>query len=187
VSHVDPSRLPSHRRKTRRSLVTLALVVLMLFFAFWYAYSYYRASGAPRATPPSSSCTKTAAPTPATITLNVYNATDRNGLAARTATALRHRGFKVATVSNDPLQKTVAGAAEVRYGRSGLASSRLVLATVKGAKPVQDGRTDASVDLVLGAKFTALAPVPKAKPASKPAAKPTARPTGTATHTAGGC
>jgi hypothetical protein len=168
-----------HNRR-RRTLVTLALVILMLFFAFWYAYSYYRASGAPSAHPPVTCATSTA-PTPRTVTLNVYNATDRNGLAARTATQLRQRGFTVATVSNDPLQKTVTGTAEVRYGRSGLAASRLVLAEVKGAKAVQDSRTDASVDLVLGAKFTALAPVPKAKPAprttSKPAAKPTSTPT----------
>jgi hypothetical protein len=158
--------------------VTLGVVLLLLFFAFWYAYSYYRASGQPSAHPPTPSCTQSAAaPVPAAITLNVYNATDRNGLAARTATQLRQRGFKVATVSNDPLQRAVAGTADVRYGKSGAAAAKVVAATVRGARLVPDSRTDSSVDLVVGSKFTALAPVHKAaavKPASKPAAKPKA-------------
>ena len=33
------------RRKRRRSLITLGGVLLGLFFAFWYALSYYRAAG----------------------------------------------------------------------------------------------------------------------------------------------
>ena len=59
-------------------------------------------------------------------------------------------------MTNDPLQRTVTGTAEVRYGKSGAAKAKLVLGLVKGAKPVRDARTDASVDLVLGDKFTAL-------------------------------
>jgi hypothetical protein len=88
-------------------------------------------------------------------------------LAAETAAEVRKRGFKVSTVANDPLQKTIPGAAEVRYGRAAKASSKTVLALVKGAKAVQDGRTDASVDLVLGEKFTSLARA--AKPTTPPA------------------
>ena len=91
----------------------------------------------------------------------MYNATNRSGLAARTATEVRKRGFKVATVANDPLQKTVDRTAEVRYGKTGANGAKLVLALVKGAKAVPDARTDSSVDLVLGEKFTALTALPK--------------------------
>ena len=181
MSHVaESASRDSRRARRRRTLITLAVVALMLFFAFWYAYSYYRASGQAAATGPTPTCTRTTAPTPATITVNVYNATDRNGLAARTAEQVRKRGFKVGSVSNDPLSRTIKGTAEVRYGKAGEASSKLVRALVTGAKAHPDTRTDASVDLVLGNSFKALAPVPKSK------AKPTTKPTATAT-TSGGC
>ena len=193
MSYVVESGASSSRRsRRRRALITLAVVALMLFFAFWYAYSYYRTtSNAPQGTP-AATCTSTAAPTPAKITVNVYNATERNGLAAKTATEVRKRGFKVSTVSNDPLAKQVAGPAEVRYGKSGAPASKLVIALVKGAKAVQDARVDGSVDLVLGEKFTTLAPAPRpaAKPAAKPAAttKPaTTKPATSTTTTAAGC
>ncbi|HEV7196196.1 MAG TPA: LytR C-terminal domain-containing protein [Pedococcus sp.] len=174
---VETGASSAGRSRRRRSLITLALVALMLFFAFWYAYSYYRASGSPQASASTSTCTGTTTPVPSAITVNVYNATQREGLAARTAAEVRKRGFKVSSVANDPLQHTVTGVAEVRYGRAATESSKLVLALVKGGKLVLDGRTDGTVDLVLGEKFKALSPVVKAKPV----AKPTARPTGTAT------
>ena len=46
-----------HARQRRRSLITLAVVLLGLFFAFWYAWSYYQAEqdhtdDDERATPP---------------------------------------------------------------------------------------------------------------------------------------
>ena len=178
---VESGASSSRRARRRRALVTLAVVALMLFFAFWYAYSYFRTSGKPSAAPPTTaSCTVApSAPKPQAITVNVYNATDRNGLAARTAAEVRKRGFKVSTVANDPLQKTVAAAAEVRYGRTATASGKVVLGLVRGATPVQDGRTDGSVDLVLGDKFTALVPTAKPPPA-KPTTKSTTSPaTGT--------
>ncbi|MDQ4098595.1 MAG: LytR C-terminal domain-containing protein [Actinomycetota bacterium] len=163
---VESGASSSRRARRRRALITLAVVALMLFFAFWYAYSYFRASGEKTPAAPPVSCTPAAsAPRPQAITVNVYNATNRNGLAARTATEVRKRGFKVSTVANDPLKKTVAVAAEVRYGKASAASGKVVLALVRGAKAVQDGRTDGSVDLVLGDKFTALAPPAKPAPA----------------------
>jgi hypothetical protein len=156
---VESGASRSRRARQRRALITLGVVALMLFFAFWYAYSYYQDSDKARAAP-STTCTTattTAALRPAQVTVNVYNATDRNGLAAKTAAEVRKRGFKVSTVSNDPLDRNVTSAAEVRYGTKGAASSKLVLALVKGSKAVKDKRTDATVDLVLGARFTALA------------------------------
>lgn len=167
---VESGSSRARRARRRRALITLGVVALMLFFAFWYAYSYYRESDKAKAAP-SPSCTTTATTTstvrtPGQVTVNVYNATERSGLAAKTAADVRKRGFKVATVSNDPLQKDVAIAAEVRYGTSGTASAKLVLTLVKGSKAIRDSRTDSSVDLVLGAKFTALTPAPKTSPAA---------------------
>jgi hypothetical protein len=165
---VEAGASRTRRARRRRALITLGIVALMLFFAFWYAYSYFEGSNKPRAAP-TSTCTATSTTrVPSQVTVNVYNATDRNGLAAKTATDVRKRGFKVSAVSNDPLQKKVAVAAEVRYGAAGTSSAKLVLALVKGSKGIKDARTDSSVDLVLGAKFTALTPAPKATPATAP-------------------
>lgn len=182
---VESGASRSRRSRRRRALVTLLVVALMLFFAFWYAYSYYRSSGQAAAAPAptcttaapakATKATKATAPKPADITVNVYNATDRDGLAGKTASAVRERGFKVATVTNDPLQRTVTGPAEVRYGKSGAAKATVVLALVKGAKPVRDARTDASVDLVLGRKFTALAAPANQAPAQAGATGPACR------------
>lgn len=188
---VESGASQSRRARRRRALITLGVVALMLFFAFWYAYSYYRSDGnrQPTATPTCTTTTKTAL-TPASVTLNVYNATDRNGLAAKTATEVRKRGFKVATVANDPLQKTVDRTAEVRYGKSGATRAKLVLALVKGAKAVPDARTDSSVDLVLGEKFTALAAAPKATGTTTTGTTtgtPTKGTPTTGTTTTGGC
>lgn len=164
---VESGASRTRRARRRRALITLGVVALMLFFAFWYAYSYYRDSNHAKASPgPSCTATSTAL-VPSMVTVNVYNATDRVGLAAKTAADVRKRGFKVSTVANDPLQKDVAISAEVRFGPTGAASGRLVMALVKGSRAVKDSRTDSSVDLVLGAKFTALAPAPKTTPAGK--------------------
>lgn len=166
---VESGASAARRARRRRALITLGVVALMLFFAFWYAYSYFQTSNhTPRAVP-TPTCTSTSAVrVPAQVTVNVYNATDRAGLAARTASDVRKRGFRVSAVSNDPLQKKVAAAAEVRYGATGAPSAKLVLALVKGSKGVKDSRTDSSVDLVLGNTFTALTAPPKTTPAAAP-------------------
>ena len=154
--------------------ITLGLVALMLFFAFWYAYSYYQVVDRAHRLP-APTCTAAPDPVrrprPGDITVNVYNATDRTGLAAKTATEVRKRGFEIATVANDPLQRKVTGPAEVRYGASGKAKAKVVLSLVKGAKPRSDGRPDGSVDLVIGEKFTGLVKVTAPAPAT-PAASP---------------
>ena len=163
---VESGASSSRRARRRRALITLGVVSLMLFFAFWYAYSYYRAGDHQRTAAKPVCTTATAAPRPADVTVNVYNATTRDGLAKKTAAEVRKRGFLVATVSNDPLQKKVTGTAEVRYGPSGKKDAALVLQLVKGAKGVQDARNDSSVDLVLGARYKALAPPVKQAPTS---------------------
>lgn len=148
------------RARRRRAAITLAVVVLVLLGAFWYAYSYVRgASGA--SSTPSPTCT-TAAPSTATVTVNVYNGTTRSGLAASTAEQVKKRGFTVAKVANDPLKKSPKGTAEIRFGKSGAKQADQIAALVAGSTKVQDSRKDATVDLVLGAKFTSLAPAPGA-------------------------
>lgn len=175
-----------HRQQQRRTTTTILVVILMLFFAFWYAYSYYRSStgaAAPRSTGSACRPFDPRVATPANTTVNVYNATTKKGLAARTATELRRRGFTIGDVSNDPLKRKVAGAAEVRYGPAGKARAPLVVPLGgKGTTQVADKRKEATVDLVLGATFTSLAPAPS--PTGKPmCASPSTAPTTSASAT----
>jgi hypothetical protein len=169
VSFVVESESSERARKRRRTAIVLVVVVLVLAGAFYYAASYWNAGPSPSAT---ATCTPAAGSSaaPSQVTVNVYNATKRQGLASSTAKIVKERGFVVGTVQNDPAKKTIAQSAEVRYGPNGEASAQLVIALVPGSVPVKDSRADASVDLVIGEKFTALAeptaPVPA--PAGSP-------------------
>ncbi|MGE9807220.1 LytR C-terminal domain-containing protein [Janibacter sp. G1551] len=144
---------PERSRRVRAG-ATLAITVLVLFFAFWYALSYYRAD---RAAPPggdstSATCRYTA---PRNITVNVFNGTQRNGLAGSVARELRTRGFTVAEVTNSPTPLT-KGVAEVRSGKAGARRSLTLIRHVGNPERVRDSRQDKTVDLVLGPDFTEL-------------------------------
>jgi hypothetical protein len=96
-------------------------------------------------------------PTAAQIKLNVYNSTDRHGLAAAAAAVLKQRGFTIDKVTNDPLKANLSTAAEVRGASASTAAMQVVAAEVIGSQLHTDARTDNTVDLVLGTAFTALA------------------------------
>jgi hypothetical protein len=91
------------------------------------------------------------------FTLNVYNSTQRQGLAAHAAAELKQRGFVIGQVTNDPLKANLAISAQVRGAKSQAAELHQVAAEVPGAQIQTDGRTDPSIDLVLGSAFNTLA------------------------------
>jgi len=166
------------RRRRRRAAITLSLVALLMLGTFAYAAAYFQGwvgsrSSASPTSQPCQSATPSKAPAPRVVTVNVYNATDRNGLAASVGKSLRTKGFKVAAVANDPFGRPVPGVAEIHYGRSGKAGATLVAKWFSGAKLSLDSRADASVDVVLGSRFTALSVPPKAVPAKVLPAKST--------------
>lgn len=95
-------------------------------------------------------------PKPSQVQLNVYNAAHISGIARRTGTALEQDGFVVLTKTNDPLGKSLSDVGEIRYGPSGAKGATLLLAYVRGARLVNDGRSDATIDLAIGRGFVAL-------------------------------
>ena len=130
-------------------------------------------------------------PKPATVTVNVYNATDRSGLARKTAVEMKARGFVIGKVANDPLGKSVVVSAEVRHGPKGLAQARLVSFYVPGSVLVADTRADATVDMVLGEAYSGVAsPAEVTKALASPSPTSSgpgcATPTPTASATASG-
>ena len=151
-------------RKKRRQLIVLGVVVLGLFFAFWYAWSYYQADNSARASrPPAATCSPydPKAVTPESTRVNVYNASNRVGLAASVSRSLGDRGFVIGKVANDPTSRKTPKVAEIRYGPKGEAQAKLLRTSMpKGTTLVNDKRKVVIVDLALGPKFTTLAPVP---------------------------
>ncbi|HET8598764.1 MAG TPA: LytR C-terminal domain-containing protein [Segeticoccus sp.] len=180
----------ARRRRHRRAVVTLTVVVLMLVGGFGYSLAYYQGwvgdSGRANAAPstPSASCSPTpsasasaaaakrrnrGAITPESITVNVYNATKRSGLANAAARELGDHGFRIGSVANDPLNVDVRGVGQIRYGSAGEQQAKLVRHWLKGADLVLDGRTGTSVDLVIGDNYKALTPPPEAQQTATPA------------------
>ena len=101
-----------------------------------------------------------ALPKPGEITVNVYNATTRTGLAKATADELKKRGFKIGDVGNagKDFDKKVKGTGMVLGPASALNTSLPVLATqLAGAeRRTEATRKGPAVDLILGDGFKAL-------------------------------
>ncbi len=106
---------------------------------------------------------ETAVPQPSAVTVNVYNATGRTGLAANTAAALKKRGFTIGKIGNAPAvyDHKVSGTA-ILLGGPQAAGALKVLGTQLSAGDIKTvpTRTGASdVDLIIGKGFGTLDPL----------------------------
>ncbi|MFJ9894187.1 LytR C-terminal domain-containing protein [Streptomyces sp. NPDC091280] len=101
--------------------------------------------------------TNAAVPKPAQITVNVYNATPRSGLAKSTADELKKRGFLIGDVGNASAQfdKKVKGTGILLGPAASLDTSLPVLATqLTGAeRRTEATRKGTAVDLIIGTAF----------------------------------
>ncbi|WP_412125972.1 LytR C-terminal domain-containing protein [Streptomyces platensis] len=105
---------------------------------------------------------KTAArklPAPGTLTVNVFNATPRSGLAKRTADELQKRGFKIGKVGNAPAayDKKIKGAGILLGPRAADGPLKVLATQLAGAQQKTDDRKGAELDLIIGDTFKALA------------------------------
>ncbi|MFE5591052.1 LytR C-terminal domain-containing protein [Streptomyces sp. NPDC056549] len=122
-----------------------------------------------------------ALPKPAQITVNVYNATPRSGLAKTTADELKKRGFKIGKVGNAPTayDKKVPGAGLLLGAPAATKGAFSVLGTqLAGATAKTDTRATADVDLIIGTAFKTLSPKATADAALVALTKPAPAPTG---------
>lgn len=92
-------------------------------------------------------------PRPDSVVVNVYNSTQRGGLAGTTAQELSQRGFRINKVENDPLGVSLRGTGEIRYGPKGADNARLLAFYFPGAVLVDDGRSGPRVDISVGRGF----------------------------------
>ncbi|MEI2775161.1 MAG: LytR C-terminal domain-containing protein [Tetrasphaera sp.] len=156
----------STRWRRIRAGLTFVVILAFLAIAFYQAVHYIRnedgkASAAPT---PCTVAANSKEAAPADVTVNVYNATARAGLAADVAAELKRRGFVLGKVTNDPLKRTITGAAEVRFGKNGNKESLTIAHLVSGSKRKLDKRKSATVDLVIGNAFVELKPAPTCAP-----------------------
>lgn len=108
------------------------------------------------------------------MTVNVYNATPRSGLAKKVSDELKKRGFKIGKVDNAPAlyDKKVKETAVLVGGPQSEQSLRVLGAHLPGTRAARDARKDASVDLVIGAAFKELDPPRTAQKTLAALAKP---------------
>ncbi|MFG2144307.1 LytR C-terminal domain-containing protein [Streptomyces sp. NPDC048696] len=193
---ITGDKYPRMRRPRRRGRILLAAVaaVVVLGLIGWGTIQLIdvfggsddtkkdAAAGAghdcPASPKPSASTATVAAgalPKPAQITVNVYNATPRGGLAKETADELKKRGFAIGKVGNAPQEydKKVTGNGILLGAPAATRGSFAVLGTqLKGTTQKTDTRATPDVDLILGSTFQTLDPEKDAATALATLAKP---------------
>jgi|SRR5699024_10455520 len=153
MSEEHYGRSAEARARRRRSIITMIIVLLGLFFAAWYALSYIRAEDHAGAEESTTSESATCDLSPGQVDVNVYNATSREGLAAQVARDLKKRGFTVKTVANDPKKVEVTGRGELRHGPDGAKGAELVSRHAGTFSERTDERERTDVDVVLGPDY----------------------------------
>lgn len=119
------------------------------------------ATPAPKAGSTAAAAPKVVLPPPGGITVNVYNATPRAGLAKAVGDELKSRGFTIGKVGNAPadFDKKVPGAGIlVGSPQTDKAAFSVLGTNLAGATQQTDTRETADIDLILGDAFKELTP-----------------------------
>lgn len=95
------------------------------------------------------------------ITVNVLNGTDVQGRASLTATVLRSYGVQTEREENGA---PYGGVAQFTTGPDGVAAAYSLAGAFSESQIVLDTREDATIDVLLGERFEAVAPAEQAKP-----------------------
>ncbi|MFF8746698.1 LytR C-terminal domain-containing protein [Streptomyces californicus] len=120
-----------------------------------------------------------ALPKPATVKVNVYNATTRSGLAKDAAEELKKRGFAIGEVGNASKEydKKVPGTGVLLGAPAAKNGGFTVLGTqLAGAVEKTDARKTGEIDLILGTKFKAFSTPQEATAAMTALTKPAPAP-----------
>lgn len=156
--------LSSRQRRVLRQQRIKQFVPWVLIFSLGGLVGYVIAPD-PQVIDPASGCSYTnvipaeVLPKPKDVTVNVFNATKRVGLASITSVDLHLRGFAQGAI--DSSDADIAGIAIIRYARGARPYADRLAAYVPGAVLQLDDqkpKSDKSVDLILGDSFGQIAP-----------------------------
>jgi hypothetical protein len=172
---ITGARYPRMRRPRNRRRIVVAVIgtvaafglagwgTLQLIDVFTGGSGKARATGkagcAAQSGSKASNASVTPLPKPGEITVNVYNATQRGGLAKRTADELKKRGFKIGKIGNatPKYDKKLKGVGVLLGAPNATDGPFKVLGTqVPGAMTEADQRTGQDVDLIIGDGFKSL-------------------------------
>ncbi|MEE6262973.1 LytR C-terminal domain-containing protein [Plantactinospora sonchi] len=146
-----------------RALVVVGVlaVIAVVFVAVTLVRDTQAGKDAASACPPGAKLADTRLRLNKDIKINVYNATDTQGLANSVKTDFQNRQFQVLKSGNEPKNKGVDGIAVLRFGPKGLGSYHVLKAYfLNDATPeFQIDRTDDVVDVVIGSDFKQLATI----------------------------
>ncbi|MFI7060336.1 LytR C-terminal domain-containing protein [Kribbella sp. NPDC050124] len=155
MTAIHPQPRPHSRIHWRTPITMVILLAVLVGGAWWGWNSLINSSAEP-------TCVEQKLPNnrlvPKQVVVNVYNGGAKAGTAASVAEVLRKRGFHVAKIANEPKGDkidvvAIRGAADDSPELLLLAGQLRQTALIIG-----DGRTDHTVDLVVGAGYTALKP-----------------------------
>ncbi len=152
--------LPGYRRRLLHGVVLtilVALIITAVLLALAIARGDLKVPFFERETAQPFACPTDVVNFPANenINVSVYNSTDQGGLAADVAEQLRERGYNVQEIGNRSLSDNSSAAAIVS-GPEGHANAYNLQQTIANTDYVEDERTDATVDIVLGRGFAGL-------------------------------
>ncbi|MBB5981556.1 LytR C-terminal domain-containing protein [Kribbella solani] len=149
MTAIHPQPRP-HSRARWRTPITMVILLGILAGGGWWGWKAISSSADP-------TCVAQKLPNnrlvPKQVVLNVYNGGARAGSAGRVAEVLKKYGFNINKISNEPKGDKV-DVVSLR-GASANAPEMLLVAGQLNQKAVMvaDGRTDHTVDLVIGAGF----------------------------------
>ncbi|MCY1157986.1 MAG: LytR family transcriptional regulator [Citricoccus sp.] len=160
---VDPRLLArDRRRRHRRHGLVLGFVALVVAGLAVIAVQVLRGEWAIpgwEASPPREPVLCPAGPVgyAQDSTVTVFNGTTIGGLAGDVANALEGRGFTIGGVGNQGFS-TSSMVAVIVSGPGGRETSLAVQRTIEGSVYLPDEREDATVDVIMGTKYTGLVP-----------------------------
>ncbi|MEI8410424.1 MULTISPECIES: LytR C-terminal domain-containing protein [unclassified Kribbella] len=153
MTAIHPQPRPHSRIHWRTPITMVILLGLLVGGAWWGWNSLINSSAEP-------TCVEQKLPNnrlvPKQVVLNVYNGGAKAGSAARVAEVLEKRGFNINKVANEPKGDKI-DVVSVRGATDNAPELLLVAGQLnQKALTVGDGRTDHTVDLVIGAGFGSL-------------------------------
>jgi hypothetical protein len=161
VSAPPTDRSAVRPRSGRRPIPPLVFLLVLALAALVVWWNVFDNEGEQEVEQAQACASASAAPPsldPSTVSLRVFNATDRGGLAQEVAAALQERGFVVEEVANDPTERQVTGVGELRHGPRGNEAATFVRLFLPQAGDFLDTRATATVDVVIGPDYAGLAP-----------------------------
>lgn len=163
-----PNRVRNRRRRQTYTFLGLfGFVVLIGLVALGNWLQWWTLGGEAQAV--SIMCPAQAFSIPSQTKVNVYNGTERSGIAASVARELRKREFQVVNVGTERPAKPLNTIAVIHYGPPGQQAAHTIALEFSGkiTMALDKERDSRTVDLVLGEKYNGMQYRAKAKAAIK--------------------